>query len=196
MRLGDLFIFKNGLNKAKRFFGYGTPIVNYMDVYRSPTILCSALEGRVSLSNEEISRFDVKKGDVLFTRTSETIEDIGMASVVLDNPVATVFSGFLLRGRPKQDLHSSEFMAYCLRSDVVRKQITTKASYTTRALTNGRILSAVVFPLPSRDEQSAIAAVLVDLDDEIAALKCKLAKVLRIKRGMMQELLTGRNRLV
>ena len=196
VNLGELFTFKNGLNKGKEFFGYGTPIVNYMDVFKDSMINCSRLKGRVSLTNQEISNFDVKKGDVLFTRTSETADEIGMASVIIDEPRQTVFSGFVLRGRPRDSRLCDEFKAFCFRAKYVREQIVSKASYTTRALTNGKILSAVVLSLPSVPEQAAIASTLYDMDAEITTLESKLAKARQLKQGMMQELLTGRIRLV
>ncbi len=173
--LGELFTFKNGLNKGKEFFGHGTPIVNYMDVFRNPVIRAAQLQGRVSLTSQETKNFDVKKGDVFFTRTSETAEEIGIASVMLDEPKETVFSGFVLRGRPKNDRLRDEFKAYCFRSASVRKQIISKASYTTRALTNGRILSAIVLPVPPLPEQTAIATLLSDMDAELAALEARRA---------------------
>lgn len=194
--LGELFTFKNGLNKAKQYFGFGTPIVNYMDVYKGPKIKTSQVEGRVSLSVDEIKNFEVRKGDVLFTRTSETPEEVGMASVVLDEPSQTVFSGFVLRARPRNDDLCADFKAYCFRSSHVRSQIVSKATYTTRALTNGRQLSAVTLPVPSRSEQAAIAAVLSDMDDGIAALEFRRQKALALKQAMMQQLLTGRIRLI
>lgn len=196
VRLGDLFTFKNGLNKGKEFFGHGTPIVNYMDVFGSPVIRTSKLAGRVSLTKPELKNFDVRKGDVFFTRTSETPEEIGMASVMIDDPVDTVFSGFVLRARPLDDRLDDGFKAYCFGSSAIRKQITSKASYTTRALTNGKILSEVLLPVPSLPEQTAIAAVLSDMDAELAALEQRQAKTRALKQGMMQELLTGRTRLV
>ncbi len=196
VELGSLFSFKNGLNKGKEFFGHGTPIVNYMDVFGNAGILCSKLEGRVSLTKQEIKNFDVRKGDVLFTRTSETPEEIGMASVILDEPYETVFSGFVLRGRPKNDILCDDFKAYCFRAPLVRNQIISKASYTTRALTNGRILSAVTLSVPTKAEQTAIAEVLTEMDGELAALEQRREKTRALKQAMMQELLTGRTRLV
>lgn len=195
LTLGDVLTFKNGLNKAKSYFGFGTPIVNYMDVFTAPRIFSTTLTGRVSLSPAEIRNFDVRRGDIFFTRTSETQDEIGMAAVIVDQPVETVFSGFILRGRPKNDLLDSDFAAYYLRSYAVRQQVVSKASYTTRALTNGRILSNVSITLPEKHEQSAIASILCDMDSEIAVLESQLAKFRDIKRGMMQELLTGRVRL-
>jgi type I restriction enzyme S subunit len=196
VRLGDLFSFKNGLNKAKEFFGYGTPIVNYMDVFAGSVIRSSNLEGRVSLTRSEVKNFDVQKGDVFFTRTSETTEEIGIASVMFDEPTDTVFSGFVLRARPLEERLNDGFKAYCFGSASVRKQIISKASYTTRALTNGRILSEVLLPLPSLAEQTAIAAVLSDMDAELSALEARRGKTRDLKQAMMQELLTGKTRLV
>lgn len=196
VRLGDLFSFKNGLNKAKKFFGHGTPIVNYMDVFGSPMIRASRLEGRVSLSRIELRNFDVQKGDVFFTRTSETTEEIGIASVMVDEPTDTVFSGFLLRARPLNKRLHDAFKAHSLGSASVRKQIISKASYTTRALTNGRILSEILLPLPSLPEQAAIAEVLSEMDAELAALEQRREKTRSLKQGMMQELLTGKTRLL
>jgi type I restriction enzyme S subunit len=196
IRLGELFTFKNGLNKGKEFFGKGTPIVNYMDVYQRSAIYSSMLTGRVSLTSQELSNFEVRFGDVLFTRTSETSDEVGIASVVLDAPSETVFSGFLLRARPKNEKLRNEFKRYCFGTTYVRKQIISRASCTTRALTNGRTLSAVILRVPEPEEQLAITEILNDMDAEIAALEVKLAKVRQLKQGMMQELMTGRTRLV
>jgi type I restriction enzyme S subunit len=194
--LGSLFTFKNGLNKAKQFFGFGTPIVNYMDVYRRRGICTADIQGRVSLSKEELKAYAVQKGDVFFTRTSETVEEVGITSVMLDEPRDTVFSGFVLRARCKDDSLDDQFKRYCFSSSAVRKQITSKSTETTRALTNGKYLSAVVLKRPPKPEQVEIASVLNDMEDEIAALETKLAQTRQIKQGMMQDLLTGKVRLV
>jgi type I restriction enzyme S subunit len=63
-------------------------------------------------------------------------------------------------------------------------------------LTNGKLLSEVVLPLPIIDEQTAIASALADMDAELAALERRLIKTRALKQGMMQELLTGKTRLV
>ena len=193
--LGDLFTFKNGLNKGKEHFGYGTPIVNYMDVYKRSGIRATDLNGRVNLSKQEIKAYEVHKGDVFFTRTSETVDEIGIASVMLDDPQDTVFSGFLLRARPRNECLDDQFKKYCFATSEVRKAIISKSSYTTRALTNGRLLSSATIPLPSIQEQRAIAAALSDVDVLIAALDRLIAKKRNIKRTAMQELLTGKKRL-
>ncbi len=193
--LGMLFSFKNGLNKGKEFFGYGTPIVNYMDVYGHPGIFASNLSGRVDVNRQELDSFEVKQGDVFFTRTSETVAEIGIAAVLLDVSPNTVFSGFILRARPKNGRVNDQFKKYCFSSSLVRKLITSKSTYTTRALTNGRILSAITLPLPPLAEQEAIAEVLSDADALIESLAQLITKKRHLKQGAMQELLTGKKRL-
>ena len=195
VRLGDLFVFKNGLNKAKHFFGTGTPIVNYMDVFESPGLRIDELSGRVNLSTQEIKNFEVRLGDVFFTRTSETVEEVGIASVMLDDPYNTVFSGFVLRARPRDERLDDYYKQYCFAPKAVRSQIVSNATYTTRALTNGRTLSAVWIAVPSKSEQRAIAKALSDVDGLLAALEELIAKKRAIKQAAMQQLLTGEIRL-
>lgn len=193
--LGDLFVFKNGLNKAKHFFGNGTPIVNYMDVFEHQGLTMENLSGRVSLASEEIKNFNVQKGDVFFTRTSETVDEIGIASVMLDRPCDTVFSGFVLRARPRDERLHDRYKQYCFALKPVRSQIVSKATYTTRALTNGRSLSSVWISVPPEPEQRAIAEALSDVDTLLAALGDLIVKKQAVKQATMQQLLTGKTRL-
>ncbi len=193
--IGDLFAFKNGLNKAKRFFGTGIPIVNYMDVFERSGLTADNLAGRVTLTPDEIRNYQVRMGDVFFTRTSETVEEIGVASVMLDDPCDTVFSGFVLRARPRDGHLNDTYKQYCFAVRSVRSQIVSNATYTTRALTNGRSLSGVHIAVPPRPEQRAIAAALSEVDELIESLEALVAKKRAIKQATMQRLLTGRTRL-
>jgi len=193
--LGDLFTFKNGLNKAKKYFGYGTPIVNYMDVFGRPGLRLDHLKGRVDVSRSELEAFEVRKGDVFFTRTSETVEEIGVAAAMLDPAKDTVFSGFVLRARPTDDSLDDHFKAYCFSPKYFRQQVIARATYTTRALTNGRSLSATILARPPRAEQEAIAEALSDVDAAISAIRRLIAKKRDLRTGAMQRLLTGASRL-
>lgn len=193
--IGDFLEFKNGLNKGKEFFGYGTPIVNYTDVYKKRGLKRADIRGRVCLTPDEIHRFDVRKNDVFFTRTSETPDEVGMSSVLLEDVENGVFSGFVLRGRPKNDMFVPEYCKYCFSTEAVRNAIITGCTYTTRALTNGKQLSAIEIPVPPKPEQEAIAAALSDIDALIAHQEKLIAKKKAIKQGAMQELLTGKRRL-
>jgi Restriction endonuclease S subunits len=193
--IGKLFEFKNGLNKGKEYFGRGTPIINYMDVYKKDGVYGYELRGRVDLTAQEITRFEVRKGDVFFTRTSETPEEVGITCVLLDDVEDGVFSGFILRGRPITDELDINYCKYCFQTAYVRSEIVNSCTYTTRALTNGTQLSKIIIPVPPFPEQRAIAAALSDVDGYIAALERLIAKKRNIKKGAMQELLTGKRRL-
>jgi type I restriction enzyme, S subunit len=196
VQVGDHFDFKNGLNKAKIFFGQGTPIINYMDVYPHPAINKKNIHGKVTLTNDELTSFEIRKGDVLFTRTSETIEEIGLTSVVLDDVKKTVFSGFLLRARPKTKLFELEFKRYCFRSKNARSQIISTSSQTTRALTNGKLLSKVFVLIPINfQEQKNIAESISDIEKVIEKLEIVIKKKKHIQQGTIQELLTAKKRL-
>lgn len=193
--IGDFLEFKNGLNKGKEFFGYGTPIVNYTDVYKKRGLKRADIRGRVCLTPDEIHRFDVRKNDVFFTRTSETPDEVGMSSVLLEEVENGVFSGFVLRGRPKNGMFVPEYCKYCFSTEAVRNAIITGCTYTTRALTNGKQLSAIEISVPPKPEQEAIATALTDIDTLIANLEKMIAKKKAIKQGAMQELLSGSRRL-
>lgn len=194
-RLGEFFRFKNGLNKGKEFFGKGTPIVNYLDVYRQRCIRTGDIRGLVTVNKRELKNYGVRKGDVFFTRTSETIDEIGLSSVMLDDIMDAVFSGFVLRARPINNSLHDQYKTYCFSTYSSRKEIVRKSSYTTRALTNGRFLSEVLLILPSLPEQKAIAEVLECWDKAIKGYEKKIKKKRNIKKGLMQRLLFGEQRL-
>ena len=188
--IGEMFAFKNGVSKGKEYFGHGVPIVNFTDVFNKPRITPDVLEGRVEMDRHEIDSFAVKSGDVFFTRTSETPEEIGMAAVVIGEFVDTVFSGFVLRGRPISEDLENEFKVFCFRTDAVRKRIIGDCSYTTRALTNGGKLSAIKMGVPSTCEQRQIAERLSAIDAKIADELAVVAKYRKVKTGLMARLLT------
>ena len=193
--IGELLEFKNGLNKASEYFGSGTPIVNFMDVMNATFITAAELKGRVTLTRDETQRFSARRGDIFFTRTSETVEEVGTAAVLIDDVPDACFSGFLLRGRPRSPNCDARFLAYLFQVQSVRRQVASAASYTTRALTNGRSLGKIVVQLPSLEEQRAISGVLTDCEHEITSLRAWLAKSQHLKQGMTQELLSGHTRL-
>ena len=181
MKLGDLFDFKNGLNKGKEFFGKGSPIVNFTDVYNKRALYKETLKGKVEVDLKETLRYNVHKGDVFFTRTSETPNDIGMSSVMMDEVENCVFSGFVLRGRPKTQLLLPKYCAYCFSTNQVRKEIVRNSSYTTRALTSGTNLSKISIPVPPLSEQQRIVSILDKFEslvnDLTAGLPAEIAAV-------------------
>ena len=118
------------------------------------------LMGLVDVTPSEMERYSAKKGDVFFTRTSETQEEIGMTSVLVEDVENCVFSGFVLRARPKTDYLLPKFCSYFFSSRQVRKQIIQNSTFTTRALTSGPKLSRILVPIPSLAEQERIVSIL------------------------------------
>lgn len=109
---GELFEIRNGLNKEKEAFGKGKPIINFIDVYKKRWLAKGSFSGLVYVTPDEIERYSARKGDVFFTKTSETKEDIGMSSTLIEDVPDCVFSGFVLRARPTTDLLLPKFCAY------------------------------------------------------------------------------------
>ena len=164
MPLGKLFTFKNGINKEKSCFGHGTPIVNFTDAYNKSRLYISDVIGLVEVTNNELERFKVESGDVFFTRTSETIEEVGFASVIVENINNCIFSGFLIKGHPITNLLLPEYCSYCFRTTSFRKKIVSKAHMTTRATITGEILKDIEIAVPSIDVQKRIVAILDKLN--------------------------------
>ena len=195
IKLNKIFNIKNGVNKEKSFFGKGTPIVNVLDVYGNSGLISNQIKGKVTLSENEIISFKLKKGDVVFTRTSETIEDIGTSSVILDDVEKTTFSGFLLRAQPKTEDFEINFKIFCFSSNIIRRQIISTATKTSRALTTKNYLSNVVIPIPPLPEQQQIATILSNVDSQIQSQVQYKEKLERLKKSLMQKLLTGEVRV-
>ena len=190
-KVGEYYEFKNGLNKGKEFFGKGTPIVNFTDVFNNRGIFSGNLKGKVQLTSKEIENFNVKKGDIFFTRTSETIAEIGYPSVMLDVPESTVFSGFVLRGRcfleddPLEDL----FKKYVFFTEAFRAEMLKKSSMTTRALTSGTAIKGMEFSHPSnKEEQQKIGAYFSTLDHLITLHQRKCEETKKLKKYMLQKM--------
>ncbi|WP_238900708.1 restriction endonuclease subunit S [Clostridium sp. YIM B02500] len=188
--IGDYYYFKNGLNKGKEFFGHGVSIVNFTDVFHNRGINASKLKGKVNLQPSEIANYSVQKGDIFFTRTSETIDEIGYPSVMIDEPNDTVFSGFVLRGRAvEEDPLTIKFKQYVFYTDEFRKEMIKKSSMTTRALTSGTAIKQmeIYFPKDKR-EQDKIGDYFEKLDKLITINKRKVEHLQQQKKGLLQQM--------
>ncbi|HFL7061393.1 TPA: restriction endonuclease subunit S [Staphylococcus aureus] len=190
-KVGELLEFKNGLNKGKEYFGSGSSIVNFKDVFNNRSLNTNNLTGKVNVNSKELKNYSVEKGDVFFTRTSEVIGEIGYPSVILNDPENTVFSGFVLRGRPKSgiDLINNNFKRYVFFTNSFRKEMITKSSMTTRALTSGSAINKmkVIYPVSAK-EQRKIGDFFRKLDRQIELEEQKLELLQQQKKGYMQKI--------
>lgn len=189
-KLGDFYTFKNGLNKEKVYFGYGDSIVNFTDVFHNRQIYSSTLKGKVCVNKKELENYKVKEGDLFFTRTSETIDEIGFPAVVMEPMERVVFSGFVLRGRAeKYDPLANIFKSYIFFTDNFRSEMKKKSSMTTRALTSGTALKEMYFSYPKDlEEQTKIGEILLRLDKIITLHQRKLNNIKLKKKALLQKL--------
>ena len=189
-KLGDFYTFKNGLNKEKVYFGYGDSIVNFTDVFHNRQIYSSTLKGKVCVNKKELENYKVKEGDLFFTRTSETIDEIGFPAVVMEPMERVVFSGFVLRGRAeKYDPLANIFKSYVFFTDNFRSEMKKKSSMTTRALTSAAALKEMYFSYPNDlEEQTKIGEILLRLDKIITFHQRKLERLQEVKKGLLQKM--------
>lgn len=166
VKLGDLYDVHNGLSKGRQFFGKGYPFLTFSNVFNN-WFLPKELDSLVETTDKEREACSILRGDVFITRTSETMNELGMSSVALkDYPNAT-YNGFTKRLRPKTDMVMPEYIGYYLRSPKFRGKFMAFSSMTTRAsLANADLLGMEV-ELPPMDTQKKIAAILSRYDDLI-----------------------------
>jgi type I restriction enzyme S subunit len=166
--MGNLFTFQNGVNAEKAAYGSGVPFINILEVITHSTITENNIPGKVTLSARAIDAFEVRRGDILFNRTSETQAEVGLASVYAGQDLV-VFGGFVIRARPRDARMDSRFTSYALRSPAVRIQIVARGQGAVRANIGQQDLSRVQVYVPTKVEQEAIAEALSDADALIGA---------------------------
>ena len=166
VKLGELYEVHNGLSKGRQFFGSGFPFLTFSTVFNN-WFLPKELDSLVQSSEKEREACSIRKGDVFITRTSETMDELGMSSVALcDYPNAT-YNGFTKRLRPITDDVLPEYIGYYLRSPKFRGKFMAFSTMTTRAsLANADLLGMEV-ELPNKDEQHRIATILSRYDSLI-----------------------------
>jgi type I restriction enzyme, S subunit len=189
--LDELFDFSNGVNADKSAYGVGVPFASVLEVITNEALTDRLIPGRINLSPTLVARYQVRHGDVLFNRTSETQEEVGLASVYVGRSMI-VFGGFVFRGRPKTRRLDVGYSQYALRAYSVREQITAYGQGGIRANIGQRDLKSVQVIIPTVTEQRRVAEVLADIDRQIGALKRLLVKRQAIQRGMLQWLCRAR----
>jgi type I restriction enzyme S subunit len=194
--LSEIGKFKNGINKDIQAFGHGSPFVNLMDVFGFSSIATTEQLGLVACSSFEQASYDLRRGDVLLIRSSVKLSGVGLTVVIEKDLPKTVYSGFLIRFRDSGFIQVG-YKKYCFNEERFRKSIIGSSSVSANSNINQDSLKRIHVALPpTQAEQKAIAIMLSDMDEEIGTLEEKLTKARQIKQGMMQELLTGKVRLV
>jgi type I restriction enzyme, S subunit len=182
--------------KSKVDFTGGTsPYIPFMNVMTGPTINPKWLE-YVDVSRNDVQNLAMK-GDLFFNGSSETPEEVGFCSVLLDDIAGLYLNSFCFGFRFHSAVKvSGLFFAYWFRCSEGRKVMAVLAQGATRYNIAKSAFLKLCLAIPCEDEQSAIATILSDMDADITILESRRDKTRDLKQGMMQELLTGRILLV
>lgn len=194
-RLRNIGTLQNGISKGGEFFGHGFPFVSYGDVYRNFSLPVQ-VAGLIDSSDEERRNYSVESGDIFFTRTSETIEEVGFSSVCEETIPDATFAGFLIRVRPFTDDLMPKFAKYYFRSNHHRCYLGKQMNLVTRASLGQDLLKSMPVLVPSKVEQIGIAEYL---DKKCSAIESSIEYKQRIierltayKKSLIYESVTGK----
>ena len=154
------------MNPKPERFGKGIKFISVMDILNNAVITNDCIRASVDVSEEELLSFCVENGDILFQRSSETLEDVGRANVYMDNKPA-VFGGFVIRGKKKAE-YDPLFFRYLLASPFARKKIIPMGAGAQHFNIGQEGLNKVKLHFALLDEQKKIARLLSLLDERIA----------------------------
>ena len=189
--LSDYLDFKNGLNPKPERFGKGIRFISVMDILNNAVITNDCIRASVDVSEEELLSFCVENGDILFQRSSETLEDVGRANVYMDNKPA-VFGGFVIRGKKKAE-YNPLFFRYLLASPFARKKIIPMGAGAQHFNIGQEGLNKVKLHFALLDEQKKIARLLSLLDERIAIQNKIIEKLESLIKGISNRLLYADN---
>lgn len=191
VRLGDIGQTYNGLSgKTAKDFGEGKPYITYKNIFENSKVDIKDVD-YVKISKNENQNL-VRYGDIFFTTSSETPNEVGMSSVLLDKVEELYLNSFCFGFRLYNfETLVPEYARYLFRGETFRGRINKLAQGSTRFnLSKNEVMKLKVI-LPSVREQQAIAQILSTADKEIELLEKELEQLKTQKKGLMQLLLTG-----
>ena len=184
--LSDYLDFKNGLNPKPDKFGKGIKFISVMDILNNAIITNDCIRASVDVSEEELQNFSVENGDMLFQRSSETLEDVGRANVYMDDKPA-VFGGFVIRGKKKAE-YNPLFFRYLLASPFARKKIIPMGAGAQHFNIGQEGLSKVKLNFASLGEQNKIAKLMLAIDERISTQNKIIDKLQSLIKGIAYKL--------
>lgn len=184
-KLGEVGFTYTGLaGKTKEDFGHGSGrFVTYMNVFTNPVSDAAAVEP-IEIDH---TQNEVRFGDVFFTTSSETPEEVGMSSIWLENSENTYLNSFCFGFRPTERF-DPYYLAYMLRSEDVRKKITFLAQGISRYNISKSKMMDIEIPVPKEGEQRLLGAFFRHLDHLIAHHQSKYDKLINIKKSMLEKM--------
>lgn len=202
--LGGLFDFSGGLSASRDQLSMeGYCYLHYGDIHTSTKNFINVRSEQQDIPKLDISLKKVSSnsllddGDVVFVDASEDEEGTSRHIVVFNKDKIPFISGLhTIVAKSKTNELDNQYRRYCFQTADIKQQFRFFAVGTKVSGISKTNIAKLTLPVPSIPEQTAIASILSDMDSEITALEEKLAKARQIKQGMMQELLTGRIRLL
>lgn len=187
-KLGEMGQTYTGLSgKTKGDFGHGQArFVTYMNVFSNP-ISNPEMTEPIEIDSKQN---EVEVGDVFFTTSSETPEEVGMSSVLLEKRGKTYLNSFCFGFRPSERI-DSYYLAYMLRSESARAKITLLAQGISRYNISKNKVMEIAVSLPSLDEQKMIGQYFSQLDNLITLHQCKVEKIKAQQKVLQKYLLNG-----
>ena len=186
--MGELGKFFGGLSgKTKEAFGHGnSQYVTYMNVYKNIVAILEDCE-KVDVSDNE-TQHRIIAGDIMFTQSSETIEEVGLASLWEHNknPYLNSFC-FAFRLYNQHNIIPKWFV-YFMRSPQVRKQIMREGQGITRVNLSSERMKSIKLDIPNTTEQGKVASILDLCDSKINLATKKLEFMDTLKKGLLQQL--------
>ena len=182
--LSEYLEFKNGLNPDAKRIGSGLPFISVMDILSEGVINYDNIRGKVNATEKEIECFGVKDGDLLFQRSSETLEDVGRANVYMDNRTA-IYGGFVIRGR-KIGNYDPLFFKYLLATPLARKRTCRMGAGAQHFNIGQEGLSKISLYFPSIEEQRKIAEFLSLIDERIATQNKIIEDLKKLKSAIIE----------
>ena len=180
-----LYDMSSGISTTKAQAGHGSPFVSFGTVFNN-YFLPDELSDLMDTSEKEKEIYSVKKGDILLTRTSETVDELAMSCVALKDYSNATFSGFTKRLRPKpkgKRIAYHKYLGFYLRSYLFRQAVTNHSLMTLRSSFNEEIFALLKLYLPGYDQQVKIGDFLYAIDRKIAlndAINTELEKMAKL----------------
>lgn len=164
-------------------------LVNYMNVYRHENIDNHTIKDFqiVTAKDSQIESCNLKKGDILFTPSSETPDDIGHSVVIFEDLEDAVFSYHLMRFRPNIEINILYSHYFCNIPSVLN-QLSKFATGSTRFTISVKYFSSVTIQLPCLKEQTKIANFLLSIDKKIELISKEIEKAKEFKKGLLQQM--------
>ena len=172
------------MNPDAKRFGRGTKFISVMDILNNQFICYDNIRASVEVVDGDIETYGVNYGDILFQRSSETLEDVGQANVYLDSKPA-VFGGFVIRGKSKSNYYPM-FFRYLLASPTARKKIIVKGAGAQHFNIGQDGLSKVCLNIPSIQEQEKIAKLFECIDTRIATQNKIIEDLNKLKSAIIE----------